>query len=104
MIKDWAEQGQNSMMALIEVVILGTAAWHSGRSTTPSVSSRRSAHERLDVGGRGVGAARRIARGREVTRLLTVRRGSQDAVDGAGDLVKRCAAREPDARAEVDDT
>ncbi len=27
MIKDWAEQGQNSMMALIEVVVLGTAAW-----------------------------------------------------------------------------
>jgi thiosulfate dehydrogenase (quinone) large subunit len=27
MIKDWAEQGQNSMMALIEVVILGTHAW-----------------------------------------------------------------------------
>lgn len=29
MIKDWAEQGQNSMMALIEVVILGTAAWQA---------------------------------------------------------------------------
>ena len=29
MIKDWAEQGQNSMMALIEVVVLGTAAWQS---------------------------------------------------------------------------
>ena len=27
MIKDWAEQGQNSMMALIEIVVLGTAAW-----------------------------------------------------------------------------
>jgi thiosulfate dehydrogenase [quinone] large subunit len=27
MIKDWAEQGQNSMMALIQLVILGTAAW-----------------------------------------------------------------------------
>ena len=27
MIKDWAEQGQNSMMALISVVILGTHAW-----------------------------------------------------------------------------
>ena len=27
MIKDWAEQGQNSMMALIQVVILGTHAW-----------------------------------------------------------------------------
>ena len=27
MIKDWAEQGQNSMMALIEVVVLGTHAW-----------------------------------------------------------------------------
>jgi thiosulfate dehydrogenase [quinone] large subunit len=27
MIEDWAEQGQNSMMALIEVVVLGTAAW-----------------------------------------------------------------------------
>jgi thiosulfate dehydrogenase [quinone] large subunit len=29
MIKDWAEQGQNSMMALIEVVVLGTAAWQA---------------------------------------------------------------------------
>lgn len=29
MIKDWAEQGQNSMMALIEVVILGTMAWQT---------------------------------------------------------------------------
>ncbi|MGH9205348.1 MAG: DoxX family membrane protein, partial [Acidimicrobiales bacterium] len=27
MINDWAEQGQNSMMALIAVVILGTHAW-----------------------------------------------------------------------------
>ena len=27
MIHDWAEQGQNSMMALIEVVVLGTHAW-----------------------------------------------------------------------------
>ncbi|MBW3645888.1 MAG: DoxX family protein, partial [Actinobacteria bacterium] len=27
MVKDWAEQGQNSMMALIQVVVLGTAAW-----------------------------------------------------------------------------
>ncbi len=27
MFKDWAEQGQNSMMALIEVVILGTHGW-----------------------------------------------------------------------------
>ena len=27
MIKDWAEQGQNSMMALIEVVIIGSHAW-----------------------------------------------------------------------------
>jgi thiosulfate dehydrogenase [quinone] large subunit len=27
MIKDWAEQGQNSMMALIEIVILGAMAW-----------------------------------------------------------------------------
>jgi thiosulfate dehydrogenase [quinone] large subunit len=27
MIDDWAEQGQNLMMALIEVVILGTHAW-----------------------------------------------------------------------------
>ncbi|MHB8670372.1 MAG: DoxX family membrane protein [Acidimicrobiales bacterium] len=27
MIHDWAEQGQNSMMALIAVVILGTHAW-----------------------------------------------------------------------------
>ncbi len=29
MIRDWAEQGQNSMMALIEVVVLGTAAWRT---------------------------------------------------------------------------
>jgi thiosulfate dehydrogenase [quinone] large subunit len=29
MIRDWAEQGQNSMMALIEVVVLGTAAWQA---------------------------------------------------------------------------
>ena len=28
MIHDWAEQGQNSMMALIEVVVLGGAAWN----------------------------------------------------------------------------
>jgi thiosulfate dehydrogenase [quinone] large subunit len=28
MIKDWAEQGQNLMMALIAVVVLGTHAWH----------------------------------------------------------------------------
>jgi len=27
MIHDWAEQGQNSMMALISVVVLGTHAW-----------------------------------------------------------------------------
>jgi thiosulfate dehydrogenase [quinone] large subunit len=27
MIHDWAEQGQNAMMALIEVFILGTHAW-----------------------------------------------------------------------------
>ena len=27
MIHDWAEQGQNLMMALIEVVVLGTHAW-----------------------------------------------------------------------------
>jgi thiosulfate dehydrogenase (quinone) large subunit len=27
MIHDWAEQGQNLMMAVIEVVILGTHAW-----------------------------------------------------------------------------
>lgn len=27
MIHDWAEQGQNSMMALIAVVVLGTHAW-----------------------------------------------------------------------------
>ena len=27
MIDDWAEQGQNLMMALIEIVILGTHAW-----------------------------------------------------------------------------
>ena len=29
MIHDWAEQGQNSMMALAEIVILGTHAWQS---------------------------------------------------------------------------
>lgn len=29
MIHDWAEQGQNSMMALIEVAILGGAAWNA---------------------------------------------------------------------------
>lgn len=29
MIRDWAEQGQNSMMALIEVAVLGTAAWQA---------------------------------------------------------------------------
>ena len=29
MIRDWAEQGQNSMMALIEVIVLGTAAWQA---------------------------------------------------------------------------
>jgi thiosulfate dehydrogenase [quinone] large subunit len=29
MIHDWAEQGQNSMMALGEVVILGTHAWQT---------------------------------------------------------------------------
>lgn len=29
MIHDWAEQGQNSMMALGEVVILGGAAWNT---------------------------------------------------------------------------
>ena len=27
MIHDWAEQGQNYMMALVAVVILGTHAW-----------------------------------------------------------------------------
>ena len=27
MIHDWAEQGQNLMMALVEVVVLGTHAW-----------------------------------------------------------------------------
>lgn len=27
MIHDWAEQGQNLMMALIEIVVLGTRAW-----------------------------------------------------------------------------
>jgi thiosulfate dehydrogenase (quinone) large subunit len=27
MIHDWAEQGQNSMMVLIQIVILGTHAW-----------------------------------------------------------------------------
>jgi thiosulfate dehydrogenase [quinone] large subunit len=29
MIHDWAEQGQNSMMALIAVVVLGTHAWQT---------------------------------------------------------------------------
>jgi thiosulfate dehydrogenase [quinone] large subunit len=29
MIHDWAEQGQNSMMALIQLVILGTHAWET---------------------------------------------------------------------------
>ncbi|MGH8972146.1 MAG: DoxX family protein [Acidimicrobiia bacterium] len=29
MIHDWAEQGQNSMMALIEVAVLGAAAWNT---------------------------------------------------------------------------
>jgi thiosulfate dehydrogenase [quinone] large subunit len=29
MIHDWAEQGQNSMMALIAIVVLGTHAWHT---------------------------------------------------------------------------
>jgi len=29
MIHDWAEQGQNSMMLLIEVVVLGTHAWQT---------------------------------------------------------------------------
>ena len=29
MIHDWAEQGQNSMMALISVVVLGTHAWQT---------------------------------------------------------------------------
>jgi thiosulfate dehydrogenase [quinone] large subunit len=29
MINDWAEQGQNSMMILISVVILGTHAWQT---------------------------------------------------------------------------
>jgi thiosulfate dehydrogenase (quinone) large subunit len=29
MIHDWAEQGQNSMMFLISVVILGTQAWET---------------------------------------------------------------------------
>jgi thiosulfate dehydrogenase [quinone] large subunit len=29
MINDWAEQGQNSMMFLISVVILGTHAWQT---------------------------------------------------------------------------
>jgi thiosulfate dehydrogenase [quinone] large subunit len=28
MIHDWAEQGQNLMMALIEVVVLGGVGWH----------------------------------------------------------------------------
>ena len=27
MIHDWAEQGQNLMMVLVEVVVLGTHAW-----------------------------------------------------------------------------
>lgn len=29
MVHDWAEQGQNSMMALISVVVLGTHAWQT---------------------------------------------------------------------------
>jgi thiosulfate dehydrogenase [quinone] large subunit len=29
MINDWAEQGQNLMMALISVVVLGTHAWNT---------------------------------------------------------------------------
>ena len=29
MISDWAEQGQNLMMALISVVVLGTHAWNT---------------------------------------------------------------------------
>jgi len=29
MIHDWAEQGQNSMMGLIAIVVLGTHAWHT---------------------------------------------------------------------------
>ena len=29
MIHDWAEQGQNLMMLLIGVVVLGTGAWHT---------------------------------------------------------------------------
>jgi thiosulfate dehydrogenase [quinone] large subunit len=29
MIHDWAEQGQNSMMALIAIVVLGTHAWQT---------------------------------------------------------------------------
>jgi thiosulfate dehydrogenase [quinone] large subunit len=29
MIHDWAEQGQNSMMILIAVVVLGTHGWQS---------------------------------------------------------------------------
>ena len=29
MIHDWAEQGQNAMMALISVVVLGTHAWQT---------------------------------------------------------------------------
>jgi thiosulfate dehydrogenase [quinone] large subunit len=29
MIDDWAEQGQNSMMALIAIVVLGTHAWQT---------------------------------------------------------------------------
>ena len=29
MIDDWAEQGQNSMMFLIELVVLGTQAWET---------------------------------------------------------------------------
>ena len=36
MISDWAEQGQNLMMILAEVVILGTHAGTCGRSTTCS--------------------------------------------------------------------
>jgi thiosulfate dehydrogenase [quinone] large subunit len=29
MINDWAEQGQNAMMFLIEIVVLGTHAWQT---------------------------------------------------------------------------
>jgi thiosulfate dehydrogenase [quinone] large subunit len=29
MINDWAEQGQNSMMFLIQIVVLGTHAWQT---------------------------------------------------------------------------